>query len=268
MHPSRDVNDQPPRHPLLRKFDTDPESLDGGDYNDLLSLFRHGTIPLDELRPFLRHPATEVVLGGLFIAEELHSKATPVLDLVIETLARDGDRRIRWQAYVTIEAIVSDEHCEPFWHLIAGLRDADSDCRKLCMFFLTRAPMNHLRAGVERLGYEAGAEQLLPPVHEFIRHLEAGGDMKTWQAWLVDPDPIRRRLAAVAIGRTMRPGDVSLASTIVSDEQDIRGFVALRIQFLEIRERYERRIAARLQPNSEVHAARSTAKAPGRAPDR
>ena len=65
-------------------------------YNDLLRLFFRG-LPIPMLRDLLRHTDERVIAGALFIAEELHGKATTALEDVV-VHARHENPRIRISA--------------------------------------------------------------------------------------------------------------------------------------------------------------------------
>src|ERR1700722_3088432 len=127
----------------------EPDNEAGRRSNELLSLFWNG-LPISMLSELLDHPNTRVVQSGLFIAEELGKKASPLIESIAKHL-REPDPHTRLAAYEAVAHCSMGEQTGDFLGVIYGMRDVDVSCRKIAALAMMRSDDSTLLASLRRL---------------------------------------------------------------------------------------------------------------------
>lgn len=96
---------------LIRDLLADPQRFgeEGQGYRLLQEYFEG--LPLDTLRPLLRHESPVVQGEAMFVASELGEQARPLVDDVIP-LVQSGDRDLRYDALEVIAVCCEAERAE------------------------------------------------------------------------------------------------------------------------------------------------------------
>lgn len=109
---------------LLQQLRDDPDKFDSdGKAYELLQEYFHG-LPVDTLRPFLKHKNVAARRSAAFIAAELgHQGSSLIFDVV--PLIRDEDLHIRcrWDALEAVTVYSESENCEQFVNVVRELEN-------------------------------------------------------------------------------------------------------------------------------------------------
>lgn len=135
---------------LVSQLFSDPERFaKKGMANDLLKQFFEG-YPLDHLRSLLRHKNHKVVGEGIWIASELPSCASALLNDAI-ALSKHPDRRVRFFALDVVMLGATGGRADGFIHVVEGLDDPDPAIKDHALFLLSRATEQQLAAAAKYL---------------------------------------------------------------------------------------------------------------------
>jgi hypothetical protein len=220
---------------LIARLLAHPDRASGEDFNVLLSLFFRG-LSITKLRELLECPNDRLIAGGLFIAEELGAKASPVLRQIVNCLD-SHDPKIRQSAYSTVATCSSLSDPGSFAHVTLGMRDADPGCRKIAILWMMRVDESILAAALHELEDKA----LDPQVQEGLRLLiENQGDAGRTTNWLQDHSPAMRKIGVISAGRLGQAHPDLLQSAARSEDEDVRVAATAQMQFLAIRQKHQR----------------------------
>jgi hypothetical protein len=202
---------------LIETLTTNPNNLDDGILaNELLREFHRG-FPVERLLPLLLSENKKVVGTASFIADELGSRATPLL-ATIAKLLNYPDRFVRADAIGSVLTCTTRQNQSEIAAVISLLDDPDWPIRWKTMEFLSLASLDQLRGGLEHF---QGSEPDSAHVH-CLHWLtsEGGGNLHEIATWLRSNNSFHRKYAVVAAARmasiTSKP--LVLASLIQDDD--------------------------------------------------
>jgi hypothetical protein len=193
---------------------------EGGPYK-LLQEYFHG-LSVDTLHPLLRSSNTSVQRAAAFIVSELGRRACALVDDMIP-LIYSGNRYLAYQAMEVSLLCCVDETAENFAHVVGAMESDDGVLVALAMRLVARASAQQLQ-GAERFfisataphqGHKEGLSLLLKahrvPAEVVAKMLDAG-------------QPLERKYAAVAVGRSFRGVPALVDKVTSSDDLDVRKF--------------------------------------------
>jgi hypothetical protein len=201
---------------LLREALAAPEHF-VNKWNELLSRF-YTRLPAERLRELLLSPKRAAVLGGLFIVDEIHDRAHPVLAEVV-SLTRHADSGIRAAAYYAITSCAQGGQEAVFVHALRGLLDPDVSCRIAAMSIAARAKAVVLDAVLPIL------RETDPGLHDGVKGLLGDATIQTSliRQW-ARMEPVYRRFAAVVAARDQSHWLMLAWLICTCDDADIRDF--------------------------------------------
>ena len=215
---------------LMARVLAHPEASTGAHYNDLLSLFFR-EFPLSELAELLRHPHKRVVMGALFIVEELGRKAEPLLEAVVPLVTSD-DADIRLAAFAAISVCDSKGDGRAFRHIVRGVRDPDGRCRKKALLLMMRADDARLNGALHELE-ACGEDEEMQSALRMILGVSAK-DSTQIRAWIEDANPLARKTGMIAAARAESTFARLLDMAAMSDDPDLRVGATAEMKFLEL----------------------------------
>lgn len=134
-------------HPLIAELLADPAKFkqDGRAYQLLEEYF--SGLPIETLRPLLRHDNSLVRHAALWVTSELGEQACALLDDVTPAIASDD----RFQSYHALEIVAVcaiGSQVDRFFKVADGLESSDAVIRGLTMRLMSRADPSQLVAGM------------------------------------------------------------------------------------------------------------------------
>lgn len=113
----------------------------------LLQEYFHG-MPLDTLKPLLKHRDGNVRSAAVFVASELGQKAKSLIREVT-LLVGDPDSRIQWDALESVMVCSTGKNSEYFLYVVKELENRDDSIRRLAMRLISNADVSQLKTGLK-----------------------------------------------------------------------------------------------------------------------
>ncbi|XXT17244.1 hypothetical protein WME94_44165 [Sorangium sp. So ce429] len=207
---------------LIDDLLTDPQRFDeDGRAYALLQRYFAG-LPLDTLRPLLRSDNVFVQRTASFIASELGSKISSVIDDVVP-LVNSSDMHVQWYAMEALTVCARGEHVEKFAHVVEMLENPESPLRRLAMRLVANAELPQLEAArrhFEFAGQRHGKHQ------QGLLALIAGNRIgpAVIVAMLGDGDALVRRYGAIAARRLMREYPDLISHVRSTEDPELHNF--------------------------------------------
>ena len=189
--------------------------------NALLHEYFRG-LPLDTLRPLLRHGNLLIQRAAVFIASELGGDGRALVDDVIPLLA-SADREVAYDALIAVTAFTSSFDADRFEHVIRALENEDEVLRRLAMRMVSNSPTGTLQGALKRFRAFIQSD----PEHRIGLTLLIKGDQllsEEFQKALAHGSPLIRRYAAIAARRLMKTMPKCIASVASCDDPELRTF--------------------------------------------
>lgn len=207
---------------LIDDLMTDPQRFDeDGRAHALLQRYFAG-LPLDTLRPLLRSDNVFVQRTASFIASELGSQASGVIDDVV-SLVSSSDMHVQWYPMEALAVCARGEHVEEFAHVVEMLANTEVPLRRLAMRLVANAELPQLEAArrhFESSGQCHGTHQ------QGLLALIAGSRIgpAVIVAMLGDGDALVRRYGAIAARRLMREYPDLISQVQSTDDPELHDF--------------------------------------------
>ncbi|MDQ2827760.1 MAG: HEAT repeat domain-containing protein [Chloroflexota bacterium] len=201
----------------------------GGAANDLVGAFYAG-YPVERLRLLLESDDEHVLKTGVWIASELGSRATPVLDDVAPLLNHPSDY-VRYYALEVVSINATAAHDRVLARAIRCVQDPNAEVRGQalrCLSWLTDEQIDGCMVTI----HDPAIRTLLA----WLLHLKATESRaQEIVQRLDDADPLARRFAAVAARRLGPYDPVPLQRAASSPEPDVRRFAERELDILKPR---------------------------------
>ncbi len=214
--------DAPPADELIRELLHNPGKFDEEGRAYILLQHYFAGLSLDTLRPLLRSNNVLVQQAAGFIASELGSKASSLIDDVIPLLS-STDAYNQWYAMDVLVVSAIGEKAESFAHLLRMLESETEVIRGQAMVLVARADTAQLEAskrvigrGGSRLDAHRESLQALATAHRLDPNVIAG--------MMQSSDDVTRRYAAIAAYRVRREHPGLMAQAATSEDPEIRKF--------------------------------------------
>jgi hypothetical protein len=142
-------------NPLIAELLADPAKFEeeGRSYQLLQEYF--AGLPIETLRPLLRHKDDLVRHAALFVTSELGQDACALLDDAIPHIA-STDRFQSFHAHEIVLVCAEGPLADRFIRITEGLESSDDVMRSLTMDLMSRADPSQLRAGADSLADARG----------------------------------------------------------------------------------------------------------------
>jgi hypothetical protein len=183
---------------LLNTITANPNSGDDGTLaNELLREFHRG-FPVEHLLPLLLSDNPKVVGTASFIADELGSRAAPLLSTMAKLL-NYPDRLVRADAIGSMLTCTTGQNRREIATVVSMLDDSDWPIRWKVMEFLSLASPDQVRAALEQF---ESSEPASDHVHG-LRWLVSKGGSNPDEiiAWLRSSHSIHRKYGVVAAAK-------------------------------------------------------------------
>lgn len=118
--------------------------------NELLNCY-WGGFPIESLRPLLTHRHDEVREAAMFVATELGTKASPLINDIVP-LVDDPDPSIAWDAIESVCVCSLGSCARYFTVVVRQLENTSSILRRLAMRLLSRVSEVQIRSAVQYVG--------------------------------------------------------------------------------------------------------------------
>lgn len=183
---------------LLSDLNSDPETFKmKGLSNELLEQFFRG-YSLDNLRSLLRHNDDRVLSVGMWIASELPSEASALLDDVI-AISKHSDPYIRFYALDVILLGTRAARREDFIHVVKGIEDPNGAVSTHALSFLSRADNDQLIGAITHLEREKPDSPHLPELHALVEARSVKED--DVERMILGDDALRRKYGVAIADR-------------------------------------------------------------------
>ncbi len=199
----------------------------GGAANDLVGAFYAG-YPVERLRLLLESDDEHVLKTGVWIASELGSRATPLLDDVAPLLNHPSDY-VRYYALEVVSTNVTAAHDRAVASAVQCMRDPNTEVRGQalrCLSWMTDEQIDGCRVMI----HDPALRTLLAWLLE-LDATESCAQEITQR--LVDADPLARRFAAVAARRLGLYDVAPLQRAASSPDPDVRQFAERELDILK-----------------------------------
>jgi len=206
---------------ILDKVSAEPGAL----ANDLLSEFWRG-YPIDRLRPLLRHPDTEIVETGAFLADELPGLMGPLMDDVVPLMDHPSPDVRFLMLGAVLDNVVNDG--EVIARAMLLVHDPHSSVRWTALRFVLRADQEQLESAVPFL--PEVSRTALEESGLLDRQEAAADDWARVRSGLNSADELVRRWAAAAAARFEQ--QELLSEAVESPDPDVSTFADHELKML------------------------------------
>jgi HEAT repeat protein len=202
--------------------------------NDLIGEFYTHGYPVEKLIPLLRSDDDETVKTGAFLAEELGTKAAPLMPELMRLLGHQ-DRNVRYDILDAVLVAASSSDGEVIARAITLMTDPDRAVRSKALNFLARADREQLVAGLPHV-----ADREVSAGLGWLVEVEKSAVDEEVVSRLGDEDRLVRWFAAVAAARAFRRSPDPLNRAAESSDEELRAFAESQQQRFQ-RERSRRK---------------------------
>ena len=215
------MNDNPKSladgHEMIARILAQPNTATGADFNDLMSLFNEG-LPLERLKELLQSDNEHIVLGGLFIVQEITDMAAPVLNEVVRQ-TQNANARVRSSAFAAVFALCCTSKAA-FFHVFRGLHDPELQCRKTAAVLTVQARDAWIKSALGELQSHDSSQELQDGLSLLAGPLSQ--DPVHIAAWIADHRSIIRKCGVIAAARVGNSQLLEIAER--SNDEDICQF--------------------------------------------
>ena len=206
---------------LMDAIMSESTSLDRGVLaNELLREFHRG-YPVEKLRCLLSNREEQVVKAGIWIASELGSKGTPLLDDVVKLL-NYSTRYVRYFAIDSLLTCTTGRNENEISAVILMLYDGDKVIRWKVLDFLTRASIDQIQGAINWFEKNDPGSAHLTGLQLLLNGQR--GNVKEALLALQSENPIIRKYGVVLAARMIQISVDPLMLAISINDEDICTF--------------------------------------------
>ncbi|MEK8019040.1 MAG: hypothetical protein VSS75_019395 [Candidatus Parabeggiatoa sp.] len=204
---------------LIQELLTDPDRFREQGWG--FQLWEAG-LPVETLRPLLKHNDRRVRREAVWVASELGHKARSLIHDAIP-LIYDGDRDIQYSALEIVMVCSFAENVDHFVHVVRSLQSDDKLIRGLAMFLVSNADASRLEAGIRLFSSPGSSDKLHK---QGLSNLLKGKFILPKQVLMMidDKEPLVQKYGTIAAKRLIKNFPELIVHAISSANPDVRHF--------------------------------------------